>query len=645
MLTRKEFLQAARAAGMAAALPWGRAHAGDQKRPNILWLSAEDIGPHLGCYGDPNAITPSLDALAARGTRYARAYTVAPVCAPNRSSIITGMYAHCLGTQHMRSGGEGTKRSVEPTLPKNIRTLPELLGAAGYYCANNSKQDYNFPAPDGMWDDSSKNVHWRNRTNPDQPFFAVFNFQGSHEGTVRATKAAHAKNIARLTPEQRQDPDKITPPPFHPDTPIVRENWAAYLENITALDYWVQDYLDQLEQDGLADNTIVVFWSDHGAGLPRSKRWLYQSGTHIPLIAYIPEAYRTLNQGAPRTVVDELVSSVDLAPTTLALAGLPIPGNMQGQPFLGPASSPAREFVYGGRDRMDERYDLIRMARSKRYTYIRNYMPFKPYNQFINTAEKSPVKEELLRLMKEGKLTPGTEWVTRKTKPLEEFYDLTTDPHEIHNLADDPSLAEELKRHREAHEKWTRDIGDVGLIPEPELVVLAKEFGSRHEILNGITKTDPEFMVRLVDTATKAGAPGDTDAPYLSDALDDPRASVRYWAATGLGNLASANVSTLAELEAATEDNAPVVRVAAAYAMLLHDNVNQIALDVLAKEVLSEHEWIRLQAVTALDELGEAARPTQNLLRAALKDTDNKYVVRVANHAVNQLTGTDNDVR
>lgn len=646
MMNRKEFLRAAGAAGMAAAMPWRTARAADTKRPNILWLSTEDISPHLGCYGDDLAITPTLDALAASGIRYERAYTTAPVCAPNRSCVITGMYSHSLGTQHMRSGGEGVaKRSVKPSIPGDIPTLPELLGDAGYYCTNNAKQDYNFVPRKGMWNESSTEAHWRNRDADDQPFFAVFNFKGSHEGTVRASKADHEKNIARLTPDQRQDPDKMVPPPFHPDTPIVRENWATYRENITALDYWVQDFLEQLKEDGLADNTIVIFWSDHGAGMPRMKRWCYQSGTHVPVMVHIPEALREPGQGAPGTVEMDLISSVDLAPTTLALAGLAVPANMQGQPFLGPKPARARELVYGGRDRMDERYEVIRFVRDARYTYIRNYMPYKPYDQFMNTAEKSPIKHELHRLAREGKLGPAMDWVTRKTKPAEEFYDLEKDPHEINNVADDPAYAKELARHRAAHDEWTQEIGDVGLLPEHELDLLGKQYGSRYEILNGIARTDAGFYGRLYQTATTAGKPDQGNAAYLARALQDPQAAIRYWGATGLGNLSTAGASVVEALTAAMDDASPTVRVAAALSLVRLEKTVDTAVALLAREASSEHEWIRLQAVTALDEIGEAARPAVDILADAIKDVDNKYVVRVANHAVNELLGRDNEVR
>ncbi|MCP4639616.1 MAG: sulfatase-like hydrolase/transferase, partial [bacterium] len=228
------------------------------EQPNVLWLSCEDIGPHLGCYGDPLAHTPTLDQMAREGVRYANAYTTAGVCAPNRSSIITGVHATTLGTHHMRSGGEGVLHSVKPSLPEGIRCFPAYLREAGYYCTNNAKQDYQVPTPPDTWDESSKKAHWRDRPDPETPFFAVFNYTGSHEGSIRLSAKQHAERTKRLTDTQRQNPDDMTPPPFHPNTEIVRREWAELYELITAMDYWLADMLEQLEEDGLADNTIVI---------------------------------------------------------------------------------------------------------------------------------------------------------------------------------------------------------------------------------------------------------------------------------------------------------------------------------------------------------------------------------------------------
>ncbi|HEX72898.1 MAG TPA: DUF229 domain-containing protein [Candidatus Hydrogenedentes bacterium] len=275
MLNRRTFLQISGLAGLAA-LSDNNA-AAEKRRPNILWLSTEDISPHLGCYGDPHAITPALDRLAAEGALFTNAFVTAPVCAPNRSCVVSGVYAATLGSLHMRSGwGKGEKNNM-PEPPPELKLLPEALREAGYYCTNNNKEDYNLKINRRLWDDSSKRAHWRNRPDAAQPFFAVFNFTGTHESQVRGAPEQVARNTRTLTDAQRQRPDALTPPPYHADTADTRRNWANYHKLITALDYWVADLLEQLKEDGLADDTIVIFWSDHGMGMPRGN-----AGSMIP---------------------------------------------------------------------------------------------------------------------------------------------------------------------------------------------------------------------------------------------------------------------------------------------------------------------------------------------------------------------------
>lgn len=243
--------------------------AGPDKLPNILWLTTEDIGPEIGCYGDQNATTPVIDALAASGVIYNNAFASAPVCAPARSSIITGMYAPSLGSHHMRSTGK---------FPTELRYFPQYLAEKGYYCTNNSKTDYNLQYDvNEIWDESSSRAHWRKRKSPDQPFFAVFNYTGTHESAVNG-EAKHLRVIEDVPDDLLKSSSEISIPPYFPDVHDVRELWARYYNNITALDFWVKELLDQLEEDGLSENTIVFFYGDHGAGVPRHKRWLYEIG-------------------------------------------------------------------------------------------------------------------------------------------------------------------------------------------------------------------------------------------------------------------------------------------------------------------------------------------------------------------------------
>jgi len=421
---------------------------------NILWVSCEDTSPDLGCYGDAYARTPNIDRLATQGLRYTHAFSTYGVCAPCRSSIITAMYPASIGTQHMRSQG---------VPPPEVRCFTESLRAAGYYCTNNVKTDYNFAAPLTAWDEVSNKAHWRNRP-AGAPFFAVMNFVVSHESQVRAPEEVYRRNTARLTPDQFHDPAKAVLPPYYPDTPLVRKDWARLHDNITAMDYMVGDTLRQLEEDGLADSTIVFFWGDHGRGLPRAKRWVYDSGTRVPLIVRWP------GQIAPGTVTDRLVSLMDLGPTAISLAGVPVPRHMHGQAFMGPHSARPREHVFMARDRMDETYDIIRSVRDKRFRYIRNYQPGKPYAQYISYMDEMPTLREMRRLNAAGKLEGAQKLFFRPEKPVEELFDSANDPHEVNDLAGDPKYAAELTRLRLVHERFMKETGDLALMPEAALL-------------------------------------------------------------------------------------------------------------------------------------------------------------------------------
>lgn len=646
-MNRSEFLRCAGAAGASALLAPLAANAdtGATHRPNILWLSCEDMSAHLGCYGDPLAHTPTLDQFARDGIRFTHCFTAAPVCAPNRSCIITGVYPTTLGTHQMRAGGEGTMTSSMPPLPNEVRCFTEYLRDAGYYCSNNSKEDYNFVTPKTAWDDSSNKAHWRNRPSADQPFFAVFNYTGTHESGGWLGDEAFAERTSRLTPAQRQDRSRMNLPPYHPDTPVVRENWARYYERITALDYWVADHLAQLREDGLEDNTIVFFWSDHGDGLPRGKRWLYDSGTHVPLMAQFPKRLRTVQSLQPGTVDDRLISSIDFAPTVLNLLGLRIPEYMQGQPFFGPDQPPPRRYVFGVRNRMDERYDVIRSVRDRRYRYIRNYEPFKPYGQYQNYGEQSPIMQELRRLEAEGALTGATQWIAKKIKPVEELYDSQADPHELANLAKEPEHKDTLKRLRGVHEKWVRDTNDLGLIPEEQLVLLGTKYGSRYAIARHSEIKESGFLQRLRDVAVRAVDSETRDTSGLLESLHAAEPSIRYWAVVGLALSGDRGETVIHKLHEATTDASGTVRVAAAKALLEAGLHAEHALNTIKAALADEDEWVRLRAALAFDELGEKARPAIPQLRTALADPHNKYVVRVANHALNSLEGTNNKVQ
>ena len=420
------------------------------ERPNIVWIVGEDLGPQLRCYGDKQAITPNIDRFAAQGARYTHAFTHAPVCAPSRSGLITGRYPTEIGTHHMRS-----------KLLKPPPAFTSYLRAAGYYAAWPGKTDFNFDVPKEAFDMTSD---WLRRTPTNRPFFGYLNINVTHESQIRATPEQFAKNTARLKPEERQAPRKMKVPPYYPDAPEVRRNMANYYELVTALDYRVGEILQRLEAVGLSGNTIVVFFGDHGWGMPRGKRWIYDSGMRVPLIVRWPGK---LKGGTTR---EDLVTFVDFAPTMLALAGAEIPAELTGRVFLGGNSGPERRYVFGHRDRMDETHDRIRCARDARYKYIRNYEPALPYAQRIQYMDEMPAMRVWREWNEAGKLKGPQEIFFSTTKPAEEFYDLEADPHEIKNLIGSTRHAAKIAELRKALEGWMAETKDLGAVPETELI-------------------------------------------------------------------------------------------------------------------------------------------------------------------------------
>jgi N-sulfoglucosamine sulfohydrolase len=427
----------------------------NNSRPNILWLVAEDLGPHLGCYGTKQVWTPHLDKLAADGVRYTRFYTTAPVCSPSRSAFMTGMYQTTIGAHNHRS-----HRDDGYALPQGVRVLTDWMREAGYFTANlrelpdacgfkgTAKVDWNFTVTSKPFDSD----RWA-ELKGHQPFFAQLNFQETH----RPFRAP-----------QRADPGKVEFPPYYPDHPLTRTDWAAYLDSATELDRKIGLALKQLEADHMADSTIVMFFGDNGQAHVRGKQYCYESGLLVPLIIRWPKNFPGPQQFEAGTVDGRLLAAIDLAPTVLAIAGLPKPALMQGQSLLAGQTGPARSYVFGAVDRCDETVQRFRTVRDKRYRYIRNFYPERPLLQANQYKQQQyPVWNLLKELNAAGKLTPAQAVLCSPQMPAEELYDLESDPFEMANLATSPNHRAILQQLRSVLGRWIEDSQDQGQQPEP----------------------------------------------------------------------------------------------------------------------------------------------------------------------------------
>lgn len=434
------------------------------EKPNIVWIVCEDLSPeHLETYGGTGGKTPFLNALAAESVQYNQVFATAGVCAPSRAALITGAYQTSIGAMHMRtlapSAAAGDAyppgfKGYSTVLPEGMKTYPELLRMAGYYTTNNSKEDYQFRSPVTMWDESSNKAHYRNRPDPSQPFFSIFNFTISHESQVWMREKE-----ALLV-----DPKDVSVPPVYPDDSITRHVLARFITNAMRMDMQVGEVIAQLKEDGLYENTIIFFYSDHGDGMPYFKRELYDRGLRVPLLIKAP----FLEAGSQS---EELINFVDFAPTLLSLAGVSIPESMQGQAFLGAQKAQSsRKYAFAGRDRVDSEYDRVRAVTDGRFKYIRNYMPEKPNYQNVRYRLQNPLMVHLLELNEKGLLDRNQARWFDATKPDEELYDTKSDPWEFNNLVGNAKYADKLTELRKAHEDWIAEFGDMGALNEMEMV-------------------------------------------------------------------------------------------------------------------------------------------------------------------------------
>lgn len=559
-------------------------------RPNILWITCEDLSCWIGCYGDTQARTPNIDALAARGLRYEHAYASSPVCAPARSCLITGLYATSLGTQHLRS---------RIRLPDTIRCFTEYLREAGYYCSNNVKKDYNFKDVNA-WDESSTQAHWRRGTE-DKPFFSVFNIMTTHQGQLNGSdQAFYEKYGQQVPPDRRHRPEDMQIPPYYPDTPEIRKLWARYYNLTTLMDRRVGQILVELEEDGLAEETVVFFFSDHGTGIPRHKRALYDTGLKVPFVVYAPEKYRHLVPQALGQSTDQLVSFVDFAPTVLSLVGLDIPPVMQGKAFLGPKKAKARKYIYAHASRVDEAYDMARCVRDKRFKYVRNFLPHLPWVQASAYPDKAEIMQALQRSRQELNLTKEQQamWEPR---PAEELFDTEKDPWELTNLIHSPDHQALAQRLRRALYDWMLQIYDTGLFPEPEMHRRAKQTTPFV-----MARSDPSVFQTLMQAAQTVGS-SDASPALLIDRLRHSDPAVRYWTVIALAQRSLTQETTLAAQFLLT-DKVPSVRYAAA-GLLASKTDDSRPLRVLIQGLSDPEATVALYAARELENLGRKAKP------------------------------------
>ncbi|WP_111707609.1 sulfatase-like hydrolase/transferase [Lutibacter citreus] len=562
-----------------------------EKKPNILWITTEDISPHFGCYDDEYAYTPTIDKMAKEGVLYSNAYASASVCTPARSSIITGKYASSLGTQHLRA---------HTTLSKDVKCFSEDLRESGYYCLNFNKKDYNFSAPeawdyDGFAPYDSLVVNNLANLPKDKPFFCVFNMFLTHQSQTRYDKFQLHTINSLLPPEARHTPDNVPVPSYYPNTPKVRENLAALHTQITIMDMWMNEILKQLEESGLAENTIVFFYSDHGDGLPRHKRWLYDSGTKVPFIIKFPKKYQYLSGVKPGEEKSDLINFVDLAPTMLSITGCEIPENLPGKVFLG-AEREKRDYTFSIKDRIGENIDFSRSVSDGRYQYNRNFMHNKARMPWCEYSEPTPIRIELRKLDRADKLNEQTGWLMQKSKPIEEFYDIQNDPYQMKNLVNDPQYHKKMEEMKSILFDWMIANRDLSLIPEPYMRGVSRDLSPLDAFADNNV-----FPIKKILSIADKNVRGEAHLKALIAGLSDASPIVRYWAVMGISSLENNNQSTLALLKGLLKDDDSIVRLAASESLVKIEK-SRDAIQVLGELLIHENIVTRFYAARVLIE-------------------------------------------
>ena len=555
-------------------------------RPNILWLTSEDnnVG-WIGCYGNDQATTPNIDKLATEGFRYTNCFANAPVCAPSRSTWITGVNALSMGTHPMRSRYE---------IPHDtIKYYPDLLKKSGYFVSNHTKTDYNIGGRDDKecWDSSDKYA-WRKRK-PGQSFFCIINNTNSHESKAQGK-----------VENTQHKPEDMKLHAYHPDLPNIRKNYAKYADAVQKMDGGIGEALAELEKDGLADDTIVIYCSDHGGVLPRSKRYLFDSGIHAPLIVRIPEKYKHLwPADKPGMTVDRLVSFVDMPKTWLSLTGSETPSYLQGTTFLGENKEQEQPYHFAFRARMDERPDNQRAVRDKRFLFIKNYMPYVPWGQRLQYLWKMVASQEWDKHHLAGK----TDAITGRfftNKPSLELYDTSKDSDNINNLAYSPEYKEVVARMDVALNSWQKKIYDAGMLPEAEVAKRASDNGLT--IYEMVRKPELYNLSAYLDAADIALEREPENMDELLAFLAHSDSGVRYWGVVGLFLLNEKAQPAKDMLISLLKDDSHEVRALAAWTVFRMDE-KESALDCL-KELLESKSYALLTVTNIMDQIGDEAK-------------------------------------
>lgn len=557
-------------------------------RPNIVWMVSEDNSKHwLRLYEEGGAAMPNIEKLAENGLVFQNAFSNAPVCSVARSTLITGSYAPRIAAQYHR-------RAAMAPMPEGLRMFPHYLREAGYYTTNNSKTDYNL-SDKGMWDESSNKATYRNRDS-EQPFFHVQNFGRTHEGQLHFTEEFMEENATET------DPHGIKVFPYHPDTPVFRYTYAKFQDHHIETDAQMGEFLARLKDDGVADDTIVFYYGDHGGVLPRGKGYAYESGLNVPLVVHAPEKWRHLLPVNAGRSVDGFVSFIDFGPTVLNLAGVDVPETMDGMPFLGEGVT-ARDLIrrdeaFGYADRFDEKYDLVRTFRKGKYKYIRNYQPFNFDGLFNDYRYKMLAYREWYAMYQAGELN-AVQSQFFEPREAEALYDIEKDPHETNNLADDPKSASVLRDLRQRLTKQVKEISDLSFLPEPAMLSEALsnpvQFGRENQ----------DRIGKLVDTANLSLLPFAKAKSGIAKAFKSNDPWVRYWGAivcSSFGKEASSFSETAKNLVKNDGDN--LVRVRAAEFLALIGAVKpQKAIYLSLKNAESEVEAnLILNTVTLLQD-------------------------------------------